>query len=363
MFTMDKAVLKKCINSGLRACFVIALSAVICITGSLFSGCTARTVRIFDGIKEYLVRSNSDNVAAALNVVDLKSDNYKIVSTSVKRNLTSVDIEYLFPVYITVGTETAIFETGKATVKEILTAAGYCVDSYDMVEPSLDTVITKTAYIDFTDVTYVSGSYNEEIPCSMTTVYSTDYDAGTETLQGGANGVKQVNYTEKYVNGIKTETTVDSTVVLSQPTNGKKIVGTKIKPGTQYTQGGIPYTAVNSVSTLTPATPIELDANGIPVNYTKCITARATAYTYTGNNCSTGVAPQPGYIAVNPNYIPYGTRMFIRTPDGSVIYGYAVAADTGGFTKKYPTGVDLFYSTLSGCYSFGVRTVEIYILP
>ena len=92
------------------------------------------------------------------------------------------------------------------------------------------------------------------------------------------------------------------------------------------------------------------------------MTSRATAYTYTGHNCATGVAPQPGYIAVNPNVIPYGTKMYIKTADGSVIYGYAVAADTGGFIKNHPTGVDLFMATRSECVSFGVRNVEIYIL-
>ena len=90
--------------------------------------------------------------------------------------------------------------------------------------------------------------------------------------------------------------------------------------------------------------------------------SRATAYTYTGHNCATGVAPQPGYIAVNPKVIPYGTKMYIRTADGSFIYGYAVAADTGGFVTSHPTGVDLFMSTRSACVSFGVRNVEIYIL-
>ncbi|MBR4123359.1 MAG: hypothetical protein IKT93_02940 [Clostridia bacterium] len=45
-----------------------------------------------------------------------------------------------------------------------------------------------------------------------------------------------------------------------------------------------------------------------------------------------------------------------------MIYGYAVAADTGGFIKKHPTGVDLFMTSESACVSFGVRNMEIYIL-
>ena len=116
------------------------------------------------------------------------------------------------------------------------------------------------------------------------------------------------------------------------------------------------------MSVLSPSSAIELDANGNPVNYKSKKTVRATAYTYTGNNCATGVAPKPGYIAVNPNVIPYGTKMYIKTADGSFIYGYAVAADTGGFVKNYPNGVDLFMTTKSACVNFGVRNVEIYIL-
>ena len=54
--------------------------------------------------------------------------------------------------------------------------------------------------------------------------------------------------------------------------------------------------------------------------------------------------------------------MYIKSSDGRYIYGYAVAADTGGFIKKHPTGVDLFFTTESACQRFGVRTVEIYIL-
>jgi 3D (Asp-Asp-Asp) domain-containing protein len=54
--------------------------------------------------------------------------------------------------------------------------------------------------------------------------------------------------------------------------------------------------------------------------------------------------------------------MFIKTTDGKYIYGYAVAADTGGFIKNYPTGIDLFFDTRGECVDFGVRTAEIYIL-
>ena len=116
------------------------------------------------------------------------------------------------------------------------------------------------------------------------------------------------------------------------------------------------------ISTLVPENEIALDANGLPVHYTSVVKVQATAYTYTGNRCSTGVNPEPGYIAVNPKVIPYGTKMYIVSADGRYNYGYAIAADTGGFISKRPTNVDLFMTTQAACVAFGRRDVYIYFI-
>lgn len=335
----------------------IAVMTAVTIAVVTLLGLSLNTVEIFDGEKTYTVRSLNVNVANVLSNLNLKSERYTVTKTTVENRKTTIEIAYAFPVYITRGDETLEIEFTGGTVADALAIAGYTPDSNDFIEPALDTVITETAYIDYTDIEYINGSYTEAIPHSVETVYSSSKAEGSTTLTEGSDGVKQVNYTEKLVNGVSQEKTVTGEEVITAAVNGKKIVGTK-----KATSAVTTSASVKCVSTLTPSSPIELDQNGVPVNYKSKITARATAYTYTGNNCATGVAPQPGYIAVNPNYIPYGTKMYIKTADGSVIYGYAVAADTGGFTKKYPTGVDLFMSSASACKSFGVRNVEIYIL-
>lgn len=335
----------------------IAVMTAVTIAVVTLLGLSLNTVEIFDGEKTYTVRSLNVNVAKVLSNLNLKSERYTVTKTTVENRKTAIEIAYAFPVYITRGDETLEIEFTGGTVADALAIAGYTPDSNDFIEPALDTVITETAYIDYTDIEYVDGSYTEAIPHSVDTVYSSSKAEGSTTLTEGSDGVKQVNYTEKLVNGVSQEKTVTGEEVITAAVNGKKIVGTK-----KATSAVTTSASVKCVSTLTPSSPIELDQNGVPVNYKSKITARATAYTYTGKNCATGVAPQPGYIAVNPNYIPYGTKMYIKTADGSVIYGYAVAADTGGFTKKYPTGVDLFMSSASACKSFGVRNVEIYIL-
>ena len=98
-----------------------------------------------------------------------------------------------------------------------------------MVEPALDTVISDTAYIDYTNIDYVSGSYTEAIPCTVKTVYSNKMEEGTKTVKEGTDGEQQVNYTAKVVNGVTVETVIDSTITLSNPVDGTETIGTKKK--------------------------------------------------------------------------------------------------------------------------------------
>ncbi len=335
----------------------ISLLTALTIAVVTLLNCSIHTINIFDGETTYTVRSLNNNAASVMSGLNLKSHKYEILKTEVNNRLTNIEISYGFPVYITVGEETREIEFFGGSVKDALESADITVDEFDFVEPSLDTEITETIYIDYADINYIEGSYQEKIPYETNTVYSSSLNKGvTKTTQKGSDGLKTVYYTEKLVNGVSVEKNVTKTEVVTKAVNAEVTVGKR--PVRETTTSS----DIKTVSTLAPATPIELDENGIPVNYKSKMTVRATAYTYTGKNCATGVAPQPGYIAVNPKVIPYGTKMYIKTTDGRYIYGYAVAADTGGFIKKHPTGVDLFFPSESACQSFGVRYAEIYIL-
>lgn len=349
--------LSRAIGSKQMRLACVALLSAITVAVVTLLGNSIYTVNIFDGDTTYTVRTLSSNVNSVLSKLSLKSDSFDIEETSVSGRTTTVKIAYTYPVYVTCGDKTTTVSFSEGTVCDAIQAAGYTVDEFDIINPSRDTVITDTVYIDYTDISYVNGSYTEAIPYSTETVYSNETRKGvTATLQNGSNGVRKVTYTEKLVNGVSSEKTVTGSAVIAEAVNAKVVVGTKASNVVKTSAD------VSCVSKLTPSSPIELDANGNPVNFKSKMTVRATAYTYTGNNCATGVAPKPGYIAVNPSVIPYGTKLYIKSPDGRITYGYAVAADTGGFIKKYPTGVDLFMATRSECVSFGVKNMEIYIL-
>ncbi len=349
--------LSRIFNSRQMRVSCMAVMTALTIAVVTLLGNSIYTVNIFDGENTYTVRTLSNNVTKVLSNVNLKSSSYNIERTKVEGRTTSIEILYTFPVFITCGENTTEISFTEGTVGDALEIAGFTVDEYDFVEPSVDTEIKETVYIDYTDISYVNGTYTETIPYSTKTVYSSSVLKGETSLKAGTNGVKEVSFTEKFVNGVSVEKTVTGTNVLSEPVNAVKTVGTKDVVKAVKTSAD-----VKSISVLSPSKAIELDKNGNPIKYKSKMTVRATAYTYTGNNCATGVAPKPGYIAVNPNVIPYGTKLYIKSPDGSITYGYAVAADTGGFIKNHPTGIDLFMTSRSACRNFGVRSMEVYIL-
>ncbi|MGL4791148.1 MAG: 3D domain-containing protein [Anaerotignaceae bacterium] len=92
--------------------------------------------------------------------------------------------------------------------------------------------------------------------------------------------------------------------------------------------------------------------------YSNVMKVTATAYTPYDPGCNgitaTGVRAERGIIAVDPRVIPLGTEVYVQG------YGYAIAADTGGAIKG--NKIDICVDTKNEAYSWGRRSVEIYIL-
>lgn len=285
-----------------------------------------------------------------------------------KDGISQLTVDRAFPVYITTGTETVMLKMCKGTVAEALSLAEITLGEHDICNMSTDTVLTGESYIDIVVVEYVTVSYEETIPFTTKVEYSSSLAKGEQKVTGGVNGVRTVTVKQRIENGVITGNEVVATDVIKQPVVKKTIIGTKKKAVPASTKAAPTekptVTALkNTISSLAVPSSLQLDANGIPTSYTKVMTFEATAYTASsGSKCATGVAPQTGYIAVNPNIIPYGTKMYIVSKDGKYVYGYAIAADTGGFAKKNPYAVDLFFNSKGECKSFGRRDVTIYFL-
>ena len=258
-------------------------------------------------------------------------------------------------VTVNVDGESVTVSTLSQNVGELLSELGITLGEDDEVEPSADTPVSEGLTVDVLRVEYNSYTKEETVAFSKKTEYSASLSKGTSKItQKGVNGKKSVVYREKIVNGEITDKTVESENEFLAPVSQIMTVGT-------YT-GGNTGVIKNSaaISELKMPSKYKLGSNGVPTNYKYTIKGKAAAYCIPGGTTSTGKKVKPGYIAVNPKQIPYGTEMYIVSDDG-IVYGYAIAADTGGFAQQGKFVVDLYMNSTSQCYAWGARNVTIYV--
>jgi len=73
------------------------------------------------------------------------------------------------------------------------------------------------------------------------------------------------------------------------------------------------------------------------------------------NKTATGTKPRPGTIAVDPEVIPYGSKIIIVYEDGTVEYG--IAEDCGGLIKG--NVIDVFRHTYKEAVKHGRREATV----
>lgn len=270
-------------------------------------------------------------------------------------------------VSITADGETLPYTLKEGTVEEALRQAEIYVSQDDLVYPPQDAQIQDGDHITVTRIYYTQETDIGAIPYEEVEIENSAMAKGrTVVSTRGVEGSGVTTYQVKHVDGVEVSREMVSRQVVREPVDQVITKGTKEEkaaPSAAKKTAVTSSSAVKTVSALSPSQPVQLDKNGDPVSYKKLITGKATAYTASeGARTATGKLAQTGYVAVNPKQIPYGSRLYIKTPDGKVIYGYAVAEDTGGFAKKGRVTVDLYFDTYEECIQFGLRSVEIYVL-
>ncbi len=269
----------------------------------------------------------------------------------------NVLIKRAFGVNIEADGETHKVFIAKGTVADAIEKSDIELGENDIVFPSLDTAVSSFTKIRIIRVKYDIRSETQEIPYETEIIKDKNmYVDEEKVITEGVNGEKYAFYTEKIVDGNLEETVFTKEKVIRKPVNEVKKVGTKQRTTlAAFKNNGAP------ISDLEVPSDIKLDKNGIPVNYEYCISGKATAYTGDPET-STGRKPMPGHIAVDPKEIPYGTELYVVSADGSYVYGYCIAADTGGFVEMGNTDIDLYMDNDEMCYDWGNRNVKIYVL-
>ena len=132
-----------------------------------------------------------------------------------------------------------------------------------------------------------------------------------------------------------------------------------------YKQGDVIDTKELQRKTITPMQPkvVQVGTREVEVSRSydrvrEVITMEATAYLPTDGGgdgiTATGIRARHGVVAVDPNVIPLGTRVYIPG------YGEAIAADTGG--DIVGNRIDVVLEDYGSAMQFGRRIVDVYIL-
>lgn len=235
------------------------------------------------------------------------------------------------------GTEMTV-KAPEGTVENALNILGYEITDDDILNVDKNAQIEDDMKIILKKVTYVDEKSTEKISYKTVEKDSDDIMTGeSEVSQKGVDGEKEVTKRCKYIDGKYDSTKVIDEKVTKKPVN--KIVLNGTKRGTTT------------------------DTSGAPVSYSYMVSGSGTAYTAApGALTATGVPVYEGGVAVNPAIIPYGSKLYIEAADGSHVYGYATAIDTGGALMDGSAIVDLFYFSYDDCVSFGRRDVNVYVL-
>ncbi|MGN0135698.1 3D domain-containing protein [Anaerotignum sp.] len=218
--------------------------------------------------------------------------------------------------------------TDKETVGELLEDLANTIDTDYILEDAEESdPIEAMMTLSLTSVTEKTVASTETVPYKTIERENANLEYGeTKVVQEGKDGV--------------------STIISKEIYHGNELIDTKFVEEKVVTAAQDKIVEVGTAHTI----------NGM--RYSKAINAKVTAYTPYDAGCSgiTASGTKAGYgtIAVDPNVIPLGSKVYIPG------YGVATATDTGGAIKG--NRVDVCYGSQSEAFGWGVRNVTVYVL-
>jgi uncharacterized protein YabE (DUF348 family)/3D (Asp-Asp-Asp) domain-containing protein len=248
----------------------------------------------------------------------------------------TIEVRHAIAVTLTLPDEERVVYTFQRTVADVLSESGVALPEGTYVDPPIETAVDGDLRVRVVQLS-ASREIEREFIKSRT-IYRTDESLGpgqTRT-EGGADGSLVRRYDVQYANGV--EAGRDLIEEYYDPEPADTVV--YYPPQTGLGQNGPAEGEVARV------------LNVYATYYTPASAGRSPNDPAYGRT-ATGVLVTYGVVAVDPNVIPLGTRMFIPG------YGYAVAADTGGAVKGYI--IDLGYPD-GVAVDWRSRWLDIYIL-
>ena len=188
-----------------------------------------------------------------------------------------------------------------------------------------------------------------------------DYSSGSgekveKIVKNGVDGIKEITYKVKYLNGEETERIQISEETVKNPVNCVKEIKDKPVPVVTSRSSTVVPTSSGAGSSSLASRAQGMNQRVITFNTSAYCAASCGGNTKT----ATGATARSYYtVATDPRYYPMGTIFYIpyfaNCPNG----GWFVAQDTGGAIKG--NKLDVYMDSYSQCTTFGRRNLECYV--
>ena len=312
------------------------------------------TYVITDGSRVLVHTTYATNPAEVLSEAGLALGAEDTYTTQEGDGVSEIRVRRVQTVLIDLGSEQLRVNSNGESVEELLSRLHLDVSSQEDVSVPLEAATYDGMELTVHRTVQTQEVYTKSLPYK--TRYCEDASAPEGTrrvLTAGTDGEVQYVDAVVYKDGQEVNRHTLSQAVTLQPVDQVIAIGT----ARSEADGEEAQQPTISEGTITTQT-------GEVLTYSKVLKVVATGYNNTNEGCSeytaTGTLARVGAVAVDPNVIPYGTRMYIVSDDGEYIYGLATAEDCGGSIVN--NRIDLYFDTNEECFQFGVRNCTVYIL-
>lgn len=330
---------------------LLSLILVLALLALISQAALAKTYVVTDGDRVVTYTTFASEPETVLEQLGLSLNQNDTYTTQAVEGAAAITVRRAQKITVHYHGQTTLVTGFGETAGELLSRLGLDVTGEDVVSHGLEEETYDGMELRVDRPEILRQVYTAAIPHPVSRCSDPTLPVGTEAvLTPGTDGEMRCTAEITYLGGQEASRQVLSETVTRQPVAEIIAVGT----GSAPTVSEKPVIADGRITLPT----------GEVLTYTRTDTVRATAYTHTDRGCdtvtATGTRVHRGTAAVDPRFIPYGTRMFIVSSDGSYVYGIAAAEDCGGDIKG--DRMDLYLPTHAQCTAFGRRVCTVYFL-
>lgn len=330
---------------------LLSLILVLALLALISQAALAKTYVVTDGDRVVTYTTFASEPETVLEQLGLSLNQNDTYTTQAVEGAAAITVRRAQKITVHYHGQTTLVTSFGETAGELLSRLGLDVTGEDVVSHGLEEETYDGMELRVDRPEILRQVYTAAIPHPVSRCSDPTLPVGTEAvLTPGTDGEMRCTAEITYLGGQEAGRQVLSETVTRQPVAEIIAVGTGSAPAASEK----PVIADGRITLPT----------GEVLTYIRTDTVRATAYTHTDRGCdtvtATGTRVHRGTAAVDPRFIPYGTRMFIVSSDGSYVYGIAAAEDCGGDIKG--DRMDLYLPTHAQCTAFGRRVCTVYFL-